>query len=163
MPYSDPAKKAMYSAAYRRRPEVVARTRKYMHDWAIANADKRAASEAKRRRYKRAMCLIATARTRARKRGIEFDLHQHVADIQNRIDVGVCEITGVKFDLSPGRKFNSPSLDRINPKLGYVHSNVRVVLNLMNAAMGDWGEEVLRSVMHVWNSRHANSSSPTFP
>lgn len=110
-------------------------------------------NEAKRRLEKRAMCLIATTRTRARKRGLDFDLHSHVAELQARIDMGVCELTGEPFDLSPGRKFNSPSLDRIDPRCGYTYDNVRVVLNLVNAALGDWGGDTLRAVMLRWLSR----------
>lgn len=55
--------------------------------------------------------------------------------------------------MSPGRKFNSPSLDRIDPSGGYTYDNVRVVLHLVNQALGDWGVETLSTVMRRWLSR----------
>lgn len=118
--------------------------------WREANGDHVRAKEAQRRLERRALCLIATSRTRARKRGLEFDLEKHADEIQARIDRGFCELTGEPFDLSPGRKFNSPSLDRIDPCRGYTYDNVRVVLNLMNVAMNTWGEDTLRMVMTKW-------------
>jgi hypothetical protein len=38
---------------------------------------------------------------------------------------------------------NSPSLDKIIPKLGYVRGNVRVVCYQVNMALGEYGEEKL--------------------
>lgn len=118
--------------------------------WRMKNRLHVLAKEAERRKFKRGLCLIATTRTRAKKRKMDFDLHLHAEAIQKRIDAGVCETTGVSFDLSPGRKFNSPSIDRINSAKGYTYDNIRIVLNLVNAALGDWGEEVLRAVMAKW-------------
>lgn len=150
MPTKDKAKRREQYLRQIARPGEIERRRAKTKEWAVVNREHLLAKEAKRRLEKRALCLIATARTRAKKRGMEFDLHLHVATIQTRIDRGVCEITGEPFDMSPGRKFNSPSLDRIDPARGYTIDNVRVVLNLVNAAMGDWGESVLRKVMEKW-------------
>lgn len=99
---------------YGQRPEVKEMRRAAFKKYASQNREKLLVKAAERRLLKRASCLVATTRTRARKRNLEFDLDQHVADIQSRIDKGVCELTGFPFDLSPGRKFNSPSLDRID-------------------------------------------------
>lgn len=118
--------------------------------WAAENKQHLLAREAKRRLEKRGQCMVATVRTRSRLKGYEFDLDKHVADIQMRLDAGVCELTGQQFDFSPGRKFNSPSIDRRDPLKGYTYDNIRIVLNIINVAMGDWGEEVLASVMQEW-------------
>jgi hypothetical protein len=139
-----------YERAYIRLPAVKARRKECFDKWKKNNKGRLLATEAKRRLEKRAMCLVATVRIRARKRSITFDLDEHVPELQERINAGRCELTGVPFDLAPGRKYNSPSLDRINPKGGYVYDNVRVVLNCVNAALGDWGEDILRSVMEAW-------------
>lgn len=32
-----------------------------------------------------------------------------------------------------------PSLDRVNPEFGYVRSNIRVVCNMVNTAINEWG------------------------
>lgn len=36
----------------------------------------------------------------------------------------------------------TPSLDRIKPELGYIKSNVRLICFGLNAALGNWGEEI---------------------
>lgn len=153
MPFCDPDQKRAYERAYHARPEAKARRSEYMAEWHKKNADKRAAAEERRRMDRRALTLIASARTRAKKRGLAFDLDQHVEDLQARIDRGRCEVTGYPFNLSGGRTFDSPSLDRINAAEGYTHGNVRVVLHMVNAAMGDWGAEKLREVMEAWLCR----------
>lgn len=92
------------------------------------------------------MCLIAGARTRAKKRKIFFDLDPYVSHVQKRIDAGFCELSGVRFDLSPGRSYASPSIDRVTPELGYIYSNIRIVCHAMNVAIGDWGEDAFLRV-----------------
>ena len=150
MPFKSLEAKRKYQNARNSDPEVKAKRKEAFSRWSGRNKEARAASEAKRRFERRASVLVSTARTRAKKRGLEFDLDEHIPRIQERIDAGVCEITGSPFDLSPGRKFNSPSIDRINPQRGYTYDNIRVVLNLVNAALGDWGEQTLRDVMGAW-------------
>ena len=58
-----------------------------------------------------------------------------------KITSGVCEITGIEFDLSKpngrARPF-SPSLDRLHSEKGYTKDNVRVVCWIYNAAKGSW-------------------------
>lgn len=126
--------------------------------WRQKNAARVRAKEAKRRLEKRAMCLVATARTRARLRSLDFDLDAHTAALQKRIDAGCCELSGVRFDLSPGRKAFSPSLDRIDPKQGYLFKNIRVVCHAMNVSLGDWGTETLAEIMCAWLSRRGPST-----
>lgn len=150
MPFDSIEKKKEYQKFYNSLPEVSEKKRENFKKWRDDNADHLKAKEAERRLTKRAMCLVATARTRARSKGLIFDLDQFIPELQTRIDLGKCEVTGAVFDLSPGRKFNSPSLDRIDSSKGYTYENTRIVLNLVNAALGDWGENVLRDVMTAW-------------
>lgn len=113
--------------------------------WKARNGDHLKARAVQRRLEKRAEVLVANARLRARKKGLDFDLDaaDHLAELRRRIASGHCELTGTRLDLSPGRTFASPSLDRREPAKGYVIENVRVVCHGFNAAMGDWGEDVL--------------------
>jgi len=120
--------------------------------WSVANRVHLLHKGSERRLRKRALCMIATARTRARRRSLKFDLDQHVEELQARINIGRCEVTGVPLNLGGGRTFDSPSLDRIDPGKGYVYSNIRVVCNLINCALGDWGEDTLRTVIKQWVS-----------
>lgn len=150
MPIKDKQKRREAHARYMAKPGVREKRNAAIAAWCANNAEHRAAKEATRRLVKRAQCLIASARTRARKKGLIFGLDDFEADLQRRIDAGFCEITGVPFDLSPGRKFNSPSLDRINPSDGYVPENIRVVCHAMNAAMGDWGDLPVWQMFVSW-------------
>jgi len=119
-------------------------------DWARLNPEKVKQRAITRRLEKRAMCLVASARVRARKRGIIFDIPDDESRrLQSVIDAGVCEVSGVALTLSGPRSATSPSLDRIIPERGYVSGNLRIVCHAVNAGMGDWGEaELLRIVLH---------------
>ena len=47
----------------------------------------------------------------------------------------ICTVFGIELDWGMnGYQPNSPSLDRVNPKLGYIPGNVRLVCNSYNAA-----------------------------
>lgn len=100
----------------------------------------------RRARHKHLVCAI---RGRCRKKGIAFDLDDHIDKIGKRIYNGVCEMTGLPFDFEQeGKpKWNSPSIDRKDPEGGYLYSNIRVVCHGMNAAMGQWGEDVLMAMI----------------
>ena len=58
-----------------------------------------------------------------------------------------CTVTGIPFDCSfqcaegfGQRRPFAPSVDRINPALGYVKGNVRIVCVITNQALGTWGD-----------------------
>ena len=153
MPFDSKTKKSKYSKEYTSRPEVAERRRRNFAAWRQRNKEHIAAVGAKRRLEKRAQILVANARSRARSIGIPFDLDAYIEKIQHRLDLGVCEVTGEPFDITPGRTFASPSIDRIDPSKGYIYSNIRVVLFMVNTALGNWGEDVLRQVMTNWLDR----------
>ena len=80
----------------------------------------------------RASDLVGTARRTSKKKGLAFDLDRK--DIEIAIERGFCEITGCPFVSDEGRNMFAPSLDRKNGELGYVRSNVRVVVWCYNTA-----------------------------
>lgn len=84
-----------------------------------------------------------TAKGRAKRRNLEFDLDPGA--IQTRFETGLCEATGIPYRINSGgvASWDSPSLDRINPSLGYTMNNVRIVLWAFNAACGTWGPHIL--------------------
>jgi hypothetical protein len=107
------------------------------------------------RQRHRITVLLRAARTRARKKGLPFDLFEHEAILRDRLNVGRCEMTGIEFNFaSTGakgrRNFNAPSIDRIKSNEGYLFKNVRLICWGMNVALADWGEEELRARMSVW-------------
>lgn len=96
----------------------------------------------------RANRLLNNAKDRAKRRNIEFNLTPQW--VENKLTLGVCELTGLAFDLtvSKNTKDNpfAPSLDRINSAIGYTENNTRVILWSVNRALGQEGLEVLRPV-----------------
>jgi hypothetical protein len=103
--------------------------------------------------------LARHARLRAKKKTLPFDLDQHLQDLQMRIDRGFCEVSGLSFNLAGGRTWDSPSFDRIDPKKGYLYSNVRVVLHALNGAMGDWGEAKMLEIARAIMARRLHASN----
>ncbi len=151
MPIKSKEDRAAYDRAYR--AKNAERKAAYEAQWRLDNAEHLKRRAAKRRLEKRAMCLIAAARVRCRNKGIHFELDGFAEELQRRIDTGRCELSGAAFDLSPGRKATSPSLDRRNPDKGYTPENVRVICHALNAALGDWGEAGLAPILAAWMQR----------
>ncbi len=75
--------------------------------------------------------MLRSARTRARKDGLPFNIT--VEDILELIDDGVCPVLGIQYDLST-RKITdaSANLDKFIPSLGYVKGNCAVISRLAN-------------------------------
>ncbi|CAN5184221.1 hypothetical protein BH09PSE1_BH09PSE1_15720 [soil metagenome] len=67
------------------------------------------------------------AKKRAEKLGIAFDL-----PLQAVIIPTLCPVLDVRLVIGKGRLPESPSLDRINPKKGYVVGNCRVISDKAN-------------------------------
>jgi len=118
------------------REQVRAKTKEWyaknvngMREKAIANYRKNYFSGKIKHRLRSAW---HAAKLRAKKRGLEFDLK--LADLGEPTH---CAASGVEFDLTASFRSGNifvPSLDRIDPKLGYVRGNVRVVCHGYNLA-----------------------------
>lgn len=76
--------------------------------------------------------LWRRAKKRAVERGLPFDLP--VAEV---IIPHSCPALGIELRIGQGRSLNSPSLDRIEPQLGYVSGNVRVISDKANRLKGN--------------------------
>lgn len=93
------------------------------------------------------------ARERAKKKKVKFDLS--VSDIP--LPSEFCPVLGIK--LSRGittRCDNSPSLDRIIPKLGYVKGNIRVISHRANYLKSNSTIHELKLL--VWDAECLNST-----
>lgn len=96
---------------------------------------------------RKARALVAAARVRAKAKNLPFSLTEiDRLGIQAALEHGRCELSGQAFGAGP----HAPTLDRIEPAKGYVAGNVRVICRLMNFALGNWGEDVLRSTISGW-------------
>jgi hypothetical protein len=83
--------------------------------------------------------IFYRVKSRALKNNIPFDL-----DLEDIVVPEVCPVLGIPLFTAPGQghnQINSPSVDRINPKLGYVKGNVRIISNRAN---------LLKSNAEVW-------------
>lgn len=81
--------------------------------------------------------MIERARYRNRNKGIPFALSTELLRKVAERCGGYCEVTGHALeDEGPFR----PSLDRIEPALGYVEGNIRIVCLITNTAMLHYGE-----------------------
>lgn len=74
--------------------------------------------------------LLSNAKQRARRMGLDFDLTEDDIHIPAR-----CPFLGIELRCNDGQpKNDSPSLDRIDPSMGYVKGNTRVISHLANRA-----------------------------
>ena len=80
-----------------------------------------------RRLRKPAKTLLDRARSRAARRGVRFSI-----GLDHIVIPPSCPALGIPITLGEERSANSPSLDRIVPKLGYVPGNVRVISDRAN-------------------------------
>lgn len=134
--------------------------RKWQESYRTGSKEQRSASFRKYREKHRASVLVTAARGRAKQAGLAFDLDDWLPQLQARIDNGYCEMSGLPFRLDGGRTWDSPSLDRIIPELGYTITNVRVVLFALNVMMNTWGAEpVLQIASSVKAAREADANS----
>lgn len=123
-----------------------ARINKYKREWYKKHPNRIKAAQRKFRINNIGSALINQARGRARKKGVPFTLDDHRDKLIERVNRLECELTGIRLDPAGRKSFNSVSLDRINPELGYIYSNVRIVAYSVNCALGTWGEEKLREI-----------------
>jgi hypothetical protein len=88
--------------------------------------------------------LYTSAKNRSRRKGIEFNLE--LSDIVVPI---YCPV--LNLPLAPNQegtqkyKQNSPTLDRIDPTLGYTKGNVQVISHLANSMKNNASAEQLRT------------------
>lgn len=96
--------------------------------------------------------LYKSAEKRARRSGIEFSLSESdMIDVVN-VAKGKCHVSGICFDLySPipekgMRRPYFPSIDRIDNSKGYHRDNVRLVCQIVNYAMNEFGESLFHKI-----------------
>lgn len=102
--------------------------------------------------------VVASAKHRAKKRGLEFDLTTEWMEAAMPAD-GRCPIMPdiiLKWG-TPEDKHHSPSIDRIVPELGYVQSNCRIVSNRANILRNNATIEELELVLADARSLHSSA------
>ncbi len=112
-------------------------------------------AQTRRRGSPRAMAcsLYFGAKRRAAIRELEFTID--LTFVQGLIELGHCAVTGVRFEFSRvGTRQNprAPSLDRIDPRVGYVKSNCRLVTWIYNRAKGDGTDQDVLELAEALNA-----------
>lgn len=70
--------------------------------------------------------------------------------ILNKLNVGICEVTGIPFTYGlNARNPWSPSLDRIDPSVGYTLENTRMVVWIYNAAKNVFSDSDVMLMAHA--------------
>jgi hypothetical protein len=98
--------------------------------------------------WKYCVRAASMSRHRALKKNVPHSIDGYTLDRLLVDQKWCCAVSGVT--LHPPRTETDfhrdplgPSLDRIIPHLGYVDGNVRIVSNIVNTAMNEWGAEAL--------------------
>lgn len=137
------------NAKYRDNPDRREHAAQKSRAWHAANKD-----YANPRRVQRELATLAeypwdrlfgSAKKRAKRFNLPYDLTHSWAKERW---TGRCEITGIPFDLSSkkyGQMF-SPSIDKIDPKLGYVQENCRFILFMVNIFKYNGTDEMMLKV-----------------
>jgi hypothetical protein len=102
---------------------------------------------------RRAYVVWKRAKDRAKKRNLVFELTKNF--VAEQLSLGYCSVTNLEFDLSFDKtKLNprSPSLDRIDPSLGYTIQNTRMVCWIFNRAKGDGSDEDVQMLVGALNA-----------
>lgn len=111
----------------------------------------------------RGVQMLARSRNRAKESGIEHSIV--LEDILPRIETGFCELTKLPFDLTPPNNASqnpySPSIDRIDSLKGYTKDNIRIVLYAVNAALGQYGTEIMLPILKAMITGIENAKQNT--
>lgn len=86
--------------------------------------------------------LLSQARHRAKSQGVPCSLTRHDIEEMYLQSGGKCAVSKLPFSSLRAGHRASPwamSLDRIEPRHGYVPGNVRLVCLIVNVALNEWG------------------------
>lgn len=88
--------------------------------------------------------MLYSAKQRARNRDIEFNI-----SAEDILLTDTCPILGIKLVKGEGRLTdNSPSLDRVNPELGYTKGNVRVISYRANRYKNNMTKDIVQNILN---------------
>ena len=96
--------------------------------------------------------LLTSAKVRAKEKGCPLDIDiQYVASLY----VDKCPLLGIdlSWENSGMAIANSPSLDKIDPRLGYVHGNVWIISHRANTIKSDATPQELLAIANALLAR----------
>lgn len=106
------------------------------------------------RRNDPAGAMLMRVKSRADANGIDFNLTREDVVIPKK-----CPILGISLENSKRvAKRNSPSLDRIDPDLGYIKGNVQIISQMANVMKSDAsGEQLGRFARWIMTQTHLST------
>jgi hypothetical protein len=111
-------------------------------EWHLRNKDSVLVLQKKWREGNIPRILWLSAKHRAKKRGVYFSLTPDDIIVPER-----CPILGVVLELGRGKvEPNSPTLDRVDPSVGYIRGNVAVMSHRANLMKGGMTAAEHRSI-----------------
>jgi hypothetical protein len=146
----------MGDARKRMTPQTKARQRAANKRWYVKNKNKVLAWHKAYRATPagRARQMFQGVAARSKARGETTDIT--IGWLQERLEAGICEETGLPFDLQQSglKQPYAPSIDRIDNARGYSQDNCRVILWALNVAFNSWGEDVFNKISKAWFAKH---------
>lgn len=123
-----------YSLEYNLRPEVIERKASWYQE-----------KMAKMSTEERLKLMVKRAKDRAKLKNVDFDITW-----KDVVYVETCPILEIPLNWGEtsnegGRNINTPSLDRIDPNLGYVKGNVRIISTLANMMKSSANKEQIQA------------------
>ena len=104
----------------------------------------RAARDRARKRN-RARFMLLIIKAACNREGIEFNLTEEW--LRPKLDLGVCELSGIPFDMEGKLTQNCPTIDRIISDKGYTANNCRLILWSINRALKNYGDQYFLNVV----------------
>ena len=100
--------------------------------------------------------LLRNAKWRANKHDLEFSITK---DDINSVLVSVCPLLNIPLEIADKRHSdNSYTLDRIDPQLGYIPTNIQVISYKANRIKSDSTLEELKLMVENWETRSCQKS-----
>ena len=113
--------------------------------WSRENKDKRKIAQQNYRKENPVKYLIALAKRRAERRGIEFSIGPDDLSVPD-----ICPLLEIPIDSYSKKPDFRPSIDRIDNSKGYVKGNVMIVSQRANRIKSDCcGEEMLLMAINL--------------
>jgi hypothetical protein len=107
--------------------------------------------------------LYNQCRKNAKAKNIEFKITKKFIAKLFVKQKNKCILTSITFsNLLVGNKQSNPfraSIDRVNPKIGYVPKNIRLVIVAMNYAMNEFGENIFKEICEAYENNLLKPSS----
>lgn len=120
MPYKDKETKKLYHREY---------NRTYMREWRQSNIEIARTRETNWRNSNPKKRLINCTRQTAKLKGLDHNITENDLELPT-----LCPLLGIPIDYTAGngKTMLKPSVDRINPELGYIKGNVELMSSLAN-------------------------------